>query len=106
MRWTTLVVVAALVAGCSDLRDFRGEWKGERVGTAEVVKVGAPQATRATLVIDDIDAHGLSGTISLQGIVTDASVTTVPAQKPMRSRAFGSRARRWRVLSSWDSEGV
>jgi hypothetical protein len=78
VRWTTLVVVATLVAGCSDLRDFRGEWDGDRVGTAEVVKVGAPQANRATLVIDDIDTHGLAGTLTIRGVVTDAPVATVP----------------------------
>lgn len=78
MRWTTLVVVAALVVGCSDLRDFRGVWEGPRVGTADVVKVGAPQSTSATLYIEEIDAHGLSGTISLEGLVMDAPVATVP----------------------------
>jgi len=79
VRWTTLVVIAAVFAvGCSDLRDFRGVWEGARVGTADVVKVGAPQATSATLSIDDIDAHGLTGTISIQGLVSDAPVSTVP----------------------------
>jgi hypothetical protein len=77
VRWTTLVVIAALV-GCSDLRDFRGVWEGDRVGTADVVRVGAPAATRATLTIDDIDAHGMAGTISIPGLVTDAPVATVP----------------------------
>jgi len=78
VRWTTLVVVAALVVGCSDLRDFRGVWEGPRVGTADVVKVGAPQATGATLFIEDIDEHGMSGTISIDGLVADAPVATVP----------------------------
>ncbi len=78
VRWTTLVIVAVLITGCSDLRDFRGEWKGERVGTADVVKVGVPQATHATLFIDDIDTHGMSGSLSIRGVVTDAPVTTVP----------------------------
>ncbi|MGE0398177.1 MAG: hypothetical protein AB7T06_15855 [Kofleriaceae bacterium] len=79
MRWTTLVVIAAFaLAGCSDLRDFRGVWEGPRVGTADVVKVGAEGATSASLFIDDIDAHGLSGTISIAGLVTDAPVATVP----------------------------
>ncbi|MFN0252156.1 MAG: hypothetical protein ACKV2T_35095 [Kofleriaceae bacterium] len=78
MRWTPLVVIAALVAGCSDLRDFRGVWEGDRVGTADVVRVGAPTATRVTLIIDDIDAHGMAGTISIPGLVTDAPVASVP----------------------------
>lgn len=81
MRWTTLVVIAVVAfagAGCSDLRDFRGVWEGPRVGTADVVKVGAPQATGATLFIEDIDTHGLTGTLSIDGLVADAPVTTVP----------------------------
>lgn len=80
MRWTTPVVIAAafVVAGCSDLRDFRGTWDGPRVGTAEVVKVGAPQATSATLFIEDIDTHGLTGTITIAGLATEASFSTVP----------------------------
>lgn len=78
MRWTTLVVIAAALAGCSDLRDFRGVWEGQRVGTADVVRVGAPQATDASLFIDDIDTHGLSGTLSIRGLASDAPITTVP----------------------------
>lgn len=79
MRWTTLVVFAAIAfSGCSDLRDFRGAWEGPRVGTAEVVKVGAPQASGATLVIEEIDSHGLSGTITIEGLVADAPVATLP----------------------------
>jgi hypothetical protein len=78
VRWTTLVVIAAALVGCSDLRDFRGEWEGPRVGTADVVKVGAPQATRATLVIEDIDAHGLAGTISIGNLATEVPFETVP----------------------------
>jgi hypothetical protein len=76
VRWTTLVVIAA-IAGCNDLRDFRGVWDGPRVGTADVVKVGAPQATSATLYVDEIDTHGLHGTISIQGLVDDAPVATI-----------------------------
>jgi hypothetical protein len=82
VRWTTLVVIAAVAAlvgaGCSDLRDFRGVWEGPRVGTADVVNVGAPQARGATLFIEDIDSHGLSGSISIDGLVADAPVATVP----------------------------
>lgn len=77
MRWTTLVIAAVAALGCSDLRDFRGVWEGPRVGTADVVKVGAPQASSATLFVEDIDSHGLTGTISIQGLVTDAPVQTI-----------------------------
>lgn len=64
----TLVLVA-LLAGCNDLRDFRGTWEGARVGDAPVLRVGAGE--RATLAIDAIDAHGLAGRLAIDGLLPE-----------------------------------
>jgi hypothetical protein len=71
VRWATLVVFAVVAAGgCSDLREFRGDWSGPRVGDTPLVRVGVGETARARLAIDDIDAHGLRGSLSIDGIVS------------------------------------
>lgn len=74
------MVVGCLVlaAGCSDLRDFRGRWKGARVGDSALVRVGVGDAATATLDLDQIDTHGLRGVISISGLVADAPVHSIP----------------------------
>jgi len=72
------MVFITVLGACSDLRDFRGVWDGPRVGTADVVKVGAPNARGATLFIEDIDEHGMSGTLSIDSLVTDAPIASIP----------------------------
>lgn len=71
-------VVLAAGAGCNDLRDFRGSWQGPRVGDAAALRVGVADAARATLQIDAVDLHGLTGTLSIDGLVTAAPVSPVP----------------------------
>lgn len=79
MRWATLVVVAvALVGGCNDLRDFKGTWKGPRVGEAAVVRVGVPPSAIATLEIDALDTHGLQGELSISGMLSSAPIESLP----------------------------
>jgi hypothetical protein len=78
VRWATFVVAAVLSAACNDLRDFRGTWQGPRVGDAPVVHVGATASRSASLAIDDLDAHGLAGTLTIEGLVTDAPIESVP----------------------------
>lgn len=78
MRWTTLVAAVFVLGACSDLRDFRGEWKGPRVGEAAAVRVGVPQARSARLVIDDLDAHGLRGQLTLEGLAAAAPFESLP----------------------------
>lgn len=70
MRCATLAiatVLAVAAAACNDLRDFRGAWQGERVGDAAPLRVGP--GARAALTIDAIDAHGLSGTLAIDGLM-------------------------------------
>ncbi len=78
MRWATLTVIAVVLAGCNDLRDFRGTWTGARVGEAAVVRVGVSSGAVATLTIDSLDTHGLHGTLSITGVVQDAPVESLP----------------------------
>ena len=74
VRWATLAIVIALAA-CNDLREFRGSWGGSRVGDAPVLRVGPGDA--ATLSIDSIDAHGLTGRLAIEGLVDETSITSV-----------------------------
>lgn len=78
MRWATVVVIAVMAAGgCSDLREFRGDWHGPRVGDSPLVSVGVSAGARAELDIADIDAHGLRGTLSIEGVVTGAALESL-----------------------------
>ncbi len=78
MRWATLTVFAVVLAGCNDLRDFRGTWTGARVGEAAVVRVGVQPGAAATLAIADLDTHGLHGSLTITGLVEDAPIESLP----------------------------
>ena len=102
MRGATLLLVllAGLLAGCNDLRDFAGSWSGERIGSSAATKVGVADDASATMVIEDIDTHGLRGQleiangpgtlisnaplVSLPGAEADALATMSFAGSPMR----------------------
>lgn len=74
MRCATLVLVT-LLAGCNDLRDFRGTWEGARVGEAPVLRVGA--GDRASLTIDDLDVHRLAGSLAIEGLLPEQPVESL-----------------------------
>ena len=76
MRWPTLLVLVLVVAGCNDLRDYRGGWQGDRIGAIDALRVG-PGAS-ATLTIDEIDAHGLRARLSIPEVTVDATLASVP----------------------------
>ena len=59
-----LAILVALVA-CNDVRDFAGEWHGDRAGASPVLRVG--EGVSATLTIDSIDKHGLRGHLVIVG---------------------------------------
>jgi hypothetical protein len=68
-------LVVTLVA-CNDLRDFRGTWQGGRVGDTAVLRVGP--GDDATLVIDELDGHGLRGTLAIANLLPEAELVSLP----------------------------
>ena len=77
--WLTLAVgVAVGLAACTDLREFRGQWRGPRVGASPSLSVGIGSNAGATLVIDALDPHGLTGSLSVDGLVDTADVASLP----------------------------
>jgi hypothetical protein len=75
VRRATLLLV--LVAACTNLEDFRGSWHGPRVGSAAVLHVGVAEEADATLSIDSVDKHGMSGTLAIDGLVPATAVTSI-----------------------------
>jgi hypothetical protein len=61
--------VALALIGCNDLRDYRGTWRGERVGDEPVLLVGPLGDDVAELSIDSLDRHGLRGRLMIDGVV-------------------------------------
>lgn len=86
MRRTTLATVwivlglgiAVGLGACSDLREYRGEWRGSRVGAAPALVVGGAASAHATLAIDAVDPHGLHGQLSVDGMLAAAAVDSLP----------------------------
>ena len=79
VRRAALVLVMLLAPGCSDLREFRGTWRGERVGDAEVLRLGiAPGRVTATLAIDSIDGHGLAARLAIDGFLPETVIKSLP----------------------------
>ena len=72
------LAVLALLAACTDVRDFRGTWHGARVGDAPELRQGVALNATATLTVDAIDKHGLAGSLQVDGLV-DAPVESISA---------------------------
>ena len=77
MRYATVAIIAALAA-CNDLREFRGSWHGDRVGEASVLHLGVPAVTQATLTIDAIDSHGLTASLTVEGLLPTTELSSIP----------------------------
>ncbi len=71
------VAVAVAVTACTDVRDYEGDWFGLRVGDGSAVQVGVQPAATAHLSIASIDEFGLSGTLSVDSLITSSSVATI-----------------------------
>jgi hypothetical protein len=78
MRSRTAIVALALVAACTDVRDFRGTWRGARVGDTAELAVGVAMNATATLTVQDIDKHGLAGNLAVDGVVA-APISSISA---------------------------
>ncbi len=77
MRWATLVLLTLL--GCNDLREFRGDWQGQRVGVAAALRegFGEPELSM-TLSIDSVSEHGLAARLAIAGRLPETPITSVP----------------------------
>jgi hypothetical protein len=75
VRLATVLVVLALAA-CNDVQDFRGTWTGPRVGDP-VVRAGGPPTSNAALTIDDIDLHGIHGTLAVEGMIDSIAFSSL-----------------------------
>ena len=67
-----------VMIACNDVRAFHGNWRGTRVGDAEVLRTGFSTDTTATLTIDTVDSHGLRGRLTVGTVVRDADLVSLP----------------------------
>jgi hypothetical protein len=79
VRVATLHIVAtmAILGACTDVREFRGNWRGPRVGAAPALTVGLVGDTQASLDIATIDTHGIAGSITIDGLASDQPFSSV-----------------------------
>ena len=66
------------LVACNDLRDFRGDWVGARVGEGSALNLNVPQSGSALLSIDRIDARGLSARLTIDGLLPETPITSLP----------------------------
>jgi hypothetical protein len=74
VAWTWLALAA-----CNDVREFQGAWHGARVGDSPVLRVGLAPNAGASLTIDHIDTHAFRGTVTIDGLVQDALLESLPS---------------------------
>lgn len=78
-----MAAAAAALVGCTDVREFRGAWRGERVGSDPSLLVGSLGDNVAELTIESLDRHGLIGHLRIDGAAGregqfDAPLASVP----------------------------
>jgi hypothetical protein len=76
-RWALAIVTAIALAACTDLRDYRGDWDGVRVGDAPALRVGVGGDATAELTVATIDRHGLGGRLTVTDLVDDAALVSL-----------------------------
>ena len=75
-----ILAIVATVFSCTDIREFRGTWVGDRVGEAAVLRAGFAEQASATLVVESIDLANFDGVLSTSdGVFTDSAVTPLAA---------------------------
>lgn len=70
------MLVLVTLLGCNDLREFRGDWRGPRVGDAPALRVGVGEGV-ASLTIDGIDGHGLAARLAIEGLLPETPITSL-----------------------------
>lgn len=75
VRWATLVLLT-LVA-CTDLREFRGQWRGGRIGVPDSV-LWKGLGSSATLSIQEIDTHHLRAQLAVEELLPETTITSLP----------------------------
>ena len=88
VRCATLVLVQLLVfgvggiggVGCSDLREFRGIWRGHGIRDP-VLQVNVPDVAEGgiTLAIERVDSHGFMARLAIAGLLPETAITSLPA---------------------------
>jgi hypothetical protein len=71
----TLVLLT--LVGCSDLREFRGTWRGPLVGDPALMV--NPPSGPASLSIEVVDSHQLRARLAIAGLLPETVVTSLPA---------------------------
>lgn len=74
---TRILPLLLLVAACNDVRDYEGAWTGARVGDSPVLRVGIAGDATASLEIGAVDKHGLSGTLTVDGVIDAAPIASI-----------------------------
>lgn len=77
MRKVSVLAVVLLVVGCTDIRDYEGAWRGPRVGDSPALRVGVAADAQASLTIESVDKHGMTGRLTVDGLIDDAAIASV-----------------------------
>jgi len=77
MRIGLALAFALVAAGCLDVHELQGEWSGKRIGDAPVLRVGFDTAATAELDLDAVEQDGLSGRLTITGVIDDAPIAPI-----------------------------
>jgi hypothetical protein len=72
-----LTLASSLLAGCNDLRDFRGTWQGSLMSNEAVLRQGMADNAVANLEIIALDRHGLRARLDIGGVAY-GEIVSVP----------------------------
>jgi hypothetical protein len=70
--------MTVLGLGCTDLREFRGVWRGHRVGNVPALQTGVADVSNAEISIDRIDGHSFAAQLSIDNLLTLTPIQSIP----------------------------